>query len=321
MVYDFSRDGNGSSERPHHKRKNPNQRPNAEKDLYSINGRKEFNLTKGNSEWEGWGTALKPALEPITVARKPIEQNTIAENVLKWGTGGLNIDECRVGFESGEYISPRDKRGTNHGFKDHRDSIRDDVWVMPKQGRFPANFIHDGSDEVVNSFPNVKPHGQPARNSTAGGCFGGNSKAVLPNLNQYLDSGSAARFFYCAKASKSERNAGCEALEEKQARTTYDKSVRENNGNDSGYQRANHHPTVKPIALMQYLIKLVSRENALILDPFLGSGSTGIAAKNLKRDFIGIELDPEYFAIAQARINSAKDYSENDGDDAQLGLF
>jgi len=118
----------------------------------------------------------------------------------------------------------------------------------------------------------------------------------------YKDTGSAARFFYCAKASQSERNAGLADFEDKQVRTTYDKKVRDAHDNDSGKPRKNIHPTVKPLALMRYLIQLITPSNGIVLDPFMGSGSTGVAAKNLGRGFIGIELETEYFEIAKARI-------------------
>jgi len=253
---------------------------------------KDEELTKGTSQWEGWGTALKPALEPITVARKPISEKNIAENVLKWNVGGLNIDECRVGTEqtrttikdlSQAHGNQFGKAGIEYPTQGYKDN---------PPGRFPANFIHDGSDEVVELFPTKGEK-------------------------------SEARFFYCAKASKRERNKGLENMEKK--------AITNAKGNGLGRvcnicganqlnpcncknntwilpkKNQNNHPTVKPIALMEYLVKLVSREGQVVLDPFMGSGTTGMACVNTGRDFIGIEIDEDYFKIAQARIESCKE--------------
>jgi len=275
-----------------------------------------------NNEWEGWGTALKPALEPITVARKPLSEKTVAENVLKWGTGGVNIDESRV-----EYTSEKDKKegqsarpsktsnandySLNHGGLEGLDrSDRSDI-----TGRFPANLIHDGSDEVVGLFPQTKSGGgnknsvNNQENSFLGTGFGGTGTKT----DWKIDSGSASRFFYCAKASKSERNKGCEGLDEKKPsvfefRPTLE-TARENWAtpiDETPYGRGgvmkNNHPTVKPIALMEYLVKLVTKKGGTVLDPFAGSGSTLVAAKNLGFNYIGIELTPEYIPIIEARL-------------------
>lgn len=235
-------------------------------------------IQKGESserakEWEGWGTALKPALEPITVARKPLE-GTVAENCLKWGVGGINIDECRIPANWKEerpeswFNSGTSKGGSTYGgnLKTITDTTVGDR--LNDGGRFPANLIHDGSDEVVSLFPN-----------------------------------DSQRFFYCAKASKSERNRGCEGLEEKEiALNTGENHNVATLGRETKY--SNNHPTVKPIALMEYLVKLVSKEGAVVLDPFTGSGSTLIACKNLKRNYIGTELEPDYCKIAEERIKA-----------------
>jgi len=233
----------------------------------------EFNISKGNSDWEGYGTALKPAHEPIVLARKPLSEKTVALNVLKWRVGGLAIDNCRVESQA-------------KSFKDSRtDKVQQNCYGKYKQGtdydgslgRFPANFIHDGSDEVVDLFPN--------------------------------SNGSASRFFYCAKASKSERDMGCENLEEKESVypgvNSFDENgnrLKEDGSIIPPLKSKNNHPTVKPIALMKYLITLISREGQVILDPFMGSGTTGVACKLLNRKFIGIEQSEEYIKIAQARI-------------------
>lgn len=225
--------------------------------------------TEAARQWQGWGTALKPALEPITVARKPLGEKTVVDNVLRWGTGGLNIDGCRVG---NEVLPEQAKIGT----------FERGVMITPERvGRWPANLIHDGSDEVVSFFPDAKGQlanvygkmrreSEPSANSDNEGAVGFNMK---PGARR-LDSGSAARFFYAAKASKADRNSG----------------------------GANHHPTVKPTDLMRYLCRLVTQPGGVVLDPYMGSGSTGKAARLEGFDFIGIERDPDYMRIAEARI-------------------
>ena len=232
-------------------------------------------------KWNGWGTCLKPAYEPIIMARKPVE-GTIVDNVLKHGTGGINIDECRIPFESeadrkstGMDRIHTSKVGALAG-KVENDHER--TTFMPRQtnGRFPANVLHDGSDEVVELFPdNVK--GGTWNNTKGARHFENNGKPTeYTNKGSDNSVGSAARFFYCAKASKKERGEG------------------------------NVHPTVKPIALMEYLVKLVAPENAIVLDPFMGSGTTGVAAVRLGRGFVGIEKEKEYFDIAERRIENAE---------------
>ena len=272
-------------------------------------------IYKKNNEWEGWGTALKPALEPITVARKPLSEKTVAENVLKWGTGGINIDGCRVEVnetEKNKYLhqdlSESNSEATvDFGCSNHKRNGGNE------QGRFPANVIHDGSDEVVDLFPDTKSGKYQKQSRKRKGFMLSGSEDNIQEANapdNYGDSGSASRFFYCAKASKSERNRGCEGLEEKQTVGggggigDYLDDVNSASGK-YGSEKApakNNHPTVKPIALMEYLVKLVSREGAVVLDPFAGSGSTLIACKNLKRNYIGCELDEEYIKIAEARL-------------------
>jgi site-specific DNA-methyltransferase (adenine-specific) len=264
-------------------------------------------------KWEGWGTALKPALEPITVARKPLGEKTVAENCLKWGVGGINIDGCRVGFDMSnkEDVHAVDQwaRQSKSGvkvFNQEGSAKLQEFNQKAPTGRFPANLIHDGSDEVVGLFPQTKPS-KPR--------YDNREKQVLANTNfvhgsgsELSDSGgSASRFFYCAKASKKERNIGCEGLEKRAGGSNakgYTQDVAR--GLDRNRPVANFHPTVKPLALMEYLVKLVSREGQVVLDPFMGSGTTGMACKRLGREFIGIEIDEEYFKIAQARIDAWK---------------
>lgn len=253
------------------------------------------NKDKGTSEWEGWGTALKPALEPITVARKPLSEKTVAENVLKWGTGGINIDGCRVGTEKVESGRKNRSHEQDWGMKPNDGGIT--------TGRFPANLTHDGSDEVVELFPETGKSGtgkKYKKDYDKTNSWKNTSKEI--DVTSFGDSGSAARFFYCAKASKSERNKGCEELEAKANSGSY--QFREDGSLDGKptAPKSNFHPTVKPIALMEYLVKLVSREGAVVLDPFAGSGSTLIACKNLGRKYIGIERELEYCEIARKRI-------------------
>ena len=268
------------------------------------NVRVNVGLTKGTSEWEGWGTALKPALEPITVARKPLSEKTVAENVLKWGTGGIDIDGCRVGYTQpgeAEFLNKRSGSSKSTIWQDDAERIK---LQQNTQGRFPANLIHDGSDEVVELFPNTVPTSYATNKTVKGGMFNypGHGTEKIRDETR-----SASRFFYCAKASKSERNMGCEGLEEKTKSHITSQNFENaltGSGNIRNIVHKNNHPTVKPIALMEYLVKLVSRKGATVLDPFAGSGSTGIACKKLDREFIGIEREEDYCKIAEARINS-----------------
>ncbi len=239
--------------------------------------------TKGTSPHEGWGIALKPALEPITVARKPMSEGTVAKNVLKWGTGGINIDGSRVGVDKDDK-NHRDMKNkkvhtttfANNG-KARSDKERNDGSQIDPQGRFPSNFIHDGSDEVLGLFPS--PHGAGEKRDSIRNC---NSKGLFSmpgDGHRFGDNGSAARFFYCAKASKAERNRGL-------------------------IDNKNNHPTVKPIVLMEYLVRLVTPPGGTVLDPFLGSGTTAIACQRLDKKWIGIEDKEEYCEIASKRISN-----------------
>jgi site-specific DNA-methyltransferase (adenine-specific) len=244
------------------------------------------------------------------MARKPITEKNIAENVLKWGVGGINIDGCRVEADTKElYRKPTEYEDISPSASMNASKIRGSVTDDYLKGRFPANLIHDGSDEVKECFPNVKtgsikPHQQNSKQES----FGMKGKFITGSHTG--DSGSASRFFksilYYPKASKKERNMGCEGLEEKQ----YSHDGREKEI-ENPYQRnksvaTNNHPTVKPIALMEYLIKMVTPKGGIVLDPFIGSGSTGVAAKKNGYDFIGIDMTPEYVEIAKARINATE---------------
>jgi DNA modification methylase len=265
--------------------------------------------TPAAQQWDGWGTALKPAHEPMVLARKPLE-GTVANNVLTYGVGGLNIDGTRVGETVETWPASRSYAPgqIQPGGKGKTQATGD---VPP--GRFPANFIHDGSDEVVGLFPDTKTGSiKPYKHNNASTIYGGGKGLQLGEItgNHTGDSGSAARFFYCAKASKKDRNEGLDALP-LQRRAGLMGADNDNDNLDPVSERfrtqpsANHHPTVKPTTLMQYLVRLVTPPNGIVLDPFMGSGSTGKACAYEGFDFIGIDQSAEYVAIAQARIDFA----------------
>tara|TARA_R100001530_G_scaffold114029_1_gene80976 strand:- start:143 stop:1459 length:1317 start_codon:yes stop_codon:yes gene_type:complete len=286
--------------------------------------RKSIDITKGNTEHEGWGTALKPAHEPIVMARKPLSEKTIAKNVLKWGTGGINIDGCRVGTNP-QYKYNADKNGTTfHGKQGERikqtAEKKGSEVIISTKGRFPANFIHDGSDEVVGLFPNSKSASGQTTITRRQGTWDRDDKGMFDagrssTFEGYGDSGSASRFFYCPKANKKERNAGCEDMRIRQVNKMNSFGKQENHTCSDGANRKgdkgsalmqNHHPTVKPLALMRYLCRLVTPPSGVVLDPFMGSGTTGIAAKAEGFGFVGIEREADYAEIAMARIDAIK---------------
>lgn len=280
-----------------------------------TNATKEFDLTKGNSPYEGWGTALKPAMELWTLARKPLE-GTVAENVLKHGTGGLNIDGCRISIDKNTEPPVGDAYYLKKGL-DYPNQGKSSSKIMGRpsnrlgismlNGRFPANLIHDGSEEVVRLFPEsigaARQHFNPTH-IYKGQSFHQSGTILERDYEGYNDNGSAARFFYCAKASKAERNRGLEGLEATQP----DPSRKEGNpGGDNPRNRGvnkvkNYHPTVKPVSLMRYLCRLITPPNGIVLDPFMGTGSTGIACKLEGFRFIGIEIDEGYCEIASRRF-------------------
>lgn len=231
-------------------------------------------------QWDGWGTALKPAHEPIVVARKPLAEKTVAENVLKYGTGGINIDECRIRTTDKDLNNIIKK---NNSFGNVNNKEYDGIHFVNTnrnikvnlQGRFPSNVIHDGSQEVISLL------------------------------------GEPQRFFYCAKASKSERNKGLEGFEDKQKifNGQSDKSSEDMKDVEKRFTTEptkNNHPTVKPLKLMEYLVRLVTPKDGVVLDPFMGSGTTGIAAKSQGYNYIGFDMTEEYCKIAEARIKSVE---------------
>ena len=194
--------------------------------------------TDAARQWQGWGTALKPAHEPIVLARKPLI-GTVAANVLAHGTGGINVDACRIQGEA--WTRP----GSNAIGGVYGDFGSDSARTGHDAGRWPANVTHDGSDEATERF------------------------------------GDAARFFYSPKADAEDRNEGLP------------RGMR------------NTHPTVKPVDLMRWLVRLITPPGGLVLDPFMGSGSTGKAALLDGFDFVGVDLDPKHVAIAEARLRNA----------------
>jgi DNA modification methylase len=247
----------------------------------------EYNLTAHSTpeaqQWDGWGTALKPANEPIVLARKPLSEKTVAENVLKWGTGGINIDGCRIGTEEIKTYGKRKGQGV---------SLEWSKYTSPEgyegethQGRFPTNVILDeeaGKLLDEQSGKSLSKKSMRGVGYTDSNIYGSGDKD-FDTERGYNDSGGASRFFYCAKATKKERGEG------------------------------NNHPTVKPVSLIKYLVTLVTPPDGVCLDPFMGSGTTAIACINTNRFFIGFELDKDYCDIANKRIEEhAKQMSISD---------
>lgn len=282
------------------------------------------NLYKATNEWNGWGTALKPSFEPIIVARKPFK-GSLVDNVIEYGVGGINIDECRVGNEKIEYYPTNltEAHGNKFGNGAYmpKDTTKEPISHV---GRFPANTIltydETNFDEVCGGFPNTKGEiGRAGRKN--GGNYNASSYKVGVVTDYGLkDSGSASRYFYCAKASKKDRDEGLDTFEIKGAKELLNREENSDgaswNGKYSsgnafagcGAPKKNTHPTVKPTELMQYLVRLVTPNGGTVLDPFNGSGSTGKAVmyenkeRNKNYKYIGIELTEEYLPIAQARI-------------------
>lgn len=315
-------------------------------------------ITKGSSPYEGWGTALKPANEPICVARKPLSEKSVALNVLKWGTGGINVDGCRVGSDLIQSSLVKPEKNTHHNYTgtDESNALYDDEGNRLKgdlnEGRFPANIILECiCDEVIKGEKGECRYGR--KGGTNESDF---SKAISPNpdyetihyndkgdihinpmcpcrlldeqsgvsktnckkgevVGELLDEQSgmgASRFFYQAKVSKKERNLGLDGFEEKQLHSInqLDDRQRLNGTIRETPVHKNNHPTVKPVQLMAYLCRLVTPPGGTILDMYMGSGSTGIAALLEGFNFIGMDLDKDYVKIAEARIENYEKYRE-----------
>jgi len=260
--------------------------------IYGSGFPKSHNL---DGEWQGWGTALKPALEPVTVARKPFK-GTVAANVIEFGTGALNIDGCRIHIMSDDQNMRKPSAPYQNGIPMPTGTSKGrPVENLDKQGRWPANLIHDGSDEVVLAFPQTHGAGTYRRGETSWGGFTSENEQ-RPAID---DGGSCSRFFYTAKASKGDRDSGVAGVAD-----VAGVGALRDNGRESK-PRKNMHPTVKPTDLMRYLCRLVTPPRGVVLDPFMGSGSTGMAAELEGFKFIGIEREQEYFDIAAQRVRKA----------------
>ncbi|MBN3839297.1 site-specific DNA-methyltransferase [Burkholderia sp. Ac-20349] len=255
-----------------------------------------------DGEWEGWGTALKPATEPICVARKPFK-GSVANNVAIYGTGALNIDGCRVsaGTPPAPTVNP-DVRGGRYN-SDNSDRARVGEYVPSELGRWPANVLHDGSPEVLAMFPDAKGQqgdlNETGRDRPSSGRFG-DIAPPRAHKARVEDDKSAARFFFCAKASPTDRHEGLDRPGPQFKKGTTLRQVEV--AAAAGALKGNTHPTVKPTELMQFLTRLVTPPGGIVLDPFAGSGSTGKACMREGFHFIGFELDAAHIAIADARI-------------------
>ena len=296
---------------------------------------------KSQNVGDGWGSALKPAHEPIVMARKQLSEKSIKENVLKHGTGAINIDGCRVEGNDAKYpdtnpdfrdqgkkskeaigidkLSFGQVSGAKRKTANRKSRSEDGVWTdnnsgmdneqnsfadADPRGRFPANVMHDGSDVITKEFPQTGKFGsvKPIDKQKTNDVFGKYNE--VKEFQAYDDEGSAARFFYCPKTSKSERHSNLDDHETSvgaNGNKWTDQDYRKGDTKPTT-ERKNTHPTVKPVELMKYLCRLVTPKGGIVLDPFMGSGSTGMAAKDEGFDFIGIEKEKEYFDICESRI-------------------
>jgi site-specific DNA-methyltransferase (adenine-specific) len=256
--------------------------------IYGSGFPKSLNVGKTIDEYKGWGTGLKPANEPIVMARKPIAKKSIVENVLEYGTGGINIDGCRISTD--EKIHYRTHCAVNQGTVFVGNGFGNYGYTQHNDGRFPVNVIFECTcDDDTHTNPECP-------------CY------IMDEQNN-----GASRFFYQAKVSKKERNMGLDGFEEKERFRLYETDTIKNWSEDSiKYQKRNpqknNHPTVKPINLLTYLVRMVTPPNGVVMDCYMGSGSTGIAALLEGFNFIGMEMEEDYFNIAEARINNYEEY-------------
>jgi site-specific DNA-methyltransferase (adenine-specific) len=277
-----------------------------------INPASQFETAPATPEaeaWNGWGTALKPAFEPVIVARKPLI-GTVAQNVLEFGTGGLNIDGSRIGTEGGTARDGKANQPNDSGWA----NMKGHGIAELNTGRWPANLILDEytaellDEQSGNTTSKAANRGLQV-SGQAGGLGGElpNYKQGSDNVRGHNDSGGASRFFYIAKASKADRNEGLDEFEPQRHadREKADGVGGDNPRNRTNQARQNFHPTVKPTQLMRYLIRLVTPPGGVVLDPFTGSGSTGKAAILEGFNFIGIELTAEYLPIIEGRLKHA----------------
>ncbi len=255
--------------------------------------------------FDGYGTALKPAAEIIVLAMKPLD-GTFAHNAEKWGVAGINIESSRIETNERPLINSDRHDGNNTYGKGLSGSFSNGNTSL---GRWPANLILDEeSAEQLDQMTGVLKSGAGDKhNKTQLGGYHGNF-GLMSGKEYKADSGGASRFFYCAKASSSERNRGLEGMPEYiSSKTGAEKRLTVGGSKDISLPKQNTHPTVKPISLMKYIVTLlVPPGNPTCLDPFMGSGSTGVACKELGIDFIGIEKEAEYVEIATKRIEFAK---------------
>jgi DNA modification methylase len=286
----------------------PNSRCGVEGDENGYDHSKRITVPNPQSpaaaRWQGWGTALKPACEFWTLARKPLAERTVAANVLAWGTGGVNVDGCRVATDE---LTPRNNKVGDNGWKNSSGGY---IELSPL-GRFPANLILDeDAAALLDEQSGVCGAYAPVKSGHSGkskGIYGDYAQRGDDGATFYGErSGGASRFFYCAKASKGERDAGCEGLPEtvKVWNGQSDKSSTDVKPVEERWttNMRNYHPTVKPVALMRYLCRLITPPRGVVLDPFMGSGSTGIGATLEGFGFIGVEMDADYHEIARRRI-------------------
>ena len=272
--------------------------------VYGSGFPKSRNIGNDVDGMDGWGTALKPSMEPITFARKPLSGKTIGANVREFGVGALNIDACRIATDenlNGGAYAANGSRSESHSLHgatgmNVAGKTTGKDFEQPS-GRWPANLIHDGSADVVAQFPMTKS-GTPGikRGGNTGTAYGAESRAPGTQMGGFGDEGSAARFFYCAKTSRKDRNEG---MTDPGPQFAHGNTLRKVENTETA---GNTHPTVKPTDLMAYLLRLVTPAGGTALDPFMGSGSTGKAAMREGFRFIGCELDEKYMAIAKARI-------------------
>tara|TARA_R100001440_G_scaffold19674_2_gene33231 strand:- start:2723 stop:3979 length:1257 start_codon:yes stop_codon:yes gene_type:complete len=276
---------------------------------------------KSHNIGNGWGTALKPAHEPMVLARKPLSEKSVADNVDKFGTGAINIEACRIEGEvkhpdtmpdfrdQGEQSKAAigvDKLSFGQTSNAKRKQLSDSDLVDNQTGRWPSNVMHDGSEQIQEIFPETSSTEVSRQRTHKGIWTAGELADTEQFMPAYGDQGNASRYFYCAKTSKDERNSGLHGRH--QGQYSSDGRAKEI---ENAYQRnksvsANTHPTVKPVELMRYLVRLVTPKGGVILDPFMGSGSTGMGAREEDFSFIGIEKESEYYEIAKARIKNVK---------------
>ena len=288
----------------------------------------DIDVTKGTSEWEGWGTALKPANEPICVARKPLSEKTIVANVIRWGVGGINIDGCRIegayGKGENEIIEGKEAGQMYHRHEDElaNNNYKQKIMVSNPEGRFPANIIFDETaaamlDEQTGILKGDSPNRGPRKGGGIPNFIDQENKRLgivkendTLTPNKFSGNGGASRFFYVPKVSKKERNMGLEGFEDKIMKQHIVQSEGRTDAgkNESSVPTKNFHPTLKPINLMTYLCRLVTPPGGIVLDPFMGSGSTGISACLEGFRFVGMEMDEDYFKIAEARVNAFEEY-------------